>query len=131
MKQNLSTTADIKKLVDSFYRKVKSDEVIGPIFQDELNFKWDSHIPVMYRFWESILLGSQTYSGNPMLVHITLHQRTPLTESHFTRWLKLWQETVEDLFEGEKATEAVTRAKAIASLIQIKTKASETLDDLK
>lgn len=104
---------DIKTLVDSFYDKVKADTVIGPLFS---HVDWPHHLPVMYDFWSSMLLGDQTYRGNPLQKHLPL----PLQREHFERWLKLFTETVNENFEGDKAEEVKMRAQSIAGIFQVK-----------
>lgn len=104
---------DIKTLVDSFYDKVKADTVIGPLFS---HVDWPHHLPVMYDFWSSMLLGDQTYRGNPLQKHLSL----PLQREHFERWLKLFTETVNENFEGDKAEEVKMRAQSIAGIFQVK-----------
>lgn len=104
---------DVKKLVDTFYDKVKADELIGPLFS---HVDWPHHLPIMYNFWSSMLLGDQTYRGNPLQKHFPL----PLERVHFERWLKLFTETVDENFTGEKADEVKMRAQSIAGIFQIR-----------
>lgn len=104
---------DVKKLVDTFYDKVKADELIGPLFG---HVDWPHHLPIMYNFWSSMLLGDQTYRGNPLQKHLPL----PLERMHFERWLKLFTATVDENFAGEKADEVKMRAQSIAGIFQIR-----------
>ncbi len=120
MPKKLQTRRDIKCLVDKFYEQVVKDSLLGPIFNDVAKVDWDTHLPKMYNFWESILLGSSQYEGNPMEKHIQLSQKTPLSPAHFNRWLTLFYETVENNFEGEKAREAKIRAQSIAKIMEYK-----------
>ena len=120
MKHDIENTNDIKLLVDSFYEKVKSDDTIGHIFNDVAKVNWDEHLPRMYSFWESILLGKASFEGNPMVKHILLSKKTPMKEIHFERWLKLWAETLDANFTGSKKEEAKTRGKSIADLMLFK-----------
>ena len=124
MKKDITTRADIELLVDSFYKLVKKDEVIGYIFNDVVNLSWEKHIPVMYNFWDTILLGSNTYKGNPMQIHIDLDKKETLKPEHYERWVKLFTETIDSLFEGDKAEEAKTRAKNMMGLIAFKVEQS-------
>jgi hemoglobin len=87
LKPDINKSEDIRTLIDSFYDKVKSDEVIGYIFNDVAQVDWVRHLPRMYAFWEFLLLGKDTYQGNPMEVHQKLHQQIKLTEQHFDQWL--------------------------------------------
>src|SRR6478672_7192391 len=54
-------------------------------------------------FWETILLGTKTYSGGVFDVHAGLHAKVGLRPGHFERWLALWFGTVDELFAGERA----------------------------
>ncbi|MEP7269487.1 MAG: group III truncated hemoglobin [Saprospiraceae bacterium] len=120
MKSDIHTRKDIISLVDSFYYRVKTNPIIGPIFTDVVKLDFNLHLPIMYDFWSTVLLSEQSYSGNPMEVHLKLSTITPLYKTHFDEWLSLFIETVDDLFVGEKAEEAKYRAKNIAGLMQHK-----------
>lgn len=113
MKQDLSNRSQVELLVNKFYEKVRADEVLAPLFS---HVDWVKHLPVMYNFWGSLLLGEQNYRGNPFQPHAVL----PLQQKHFNQWLQLFIATVEENFEGEKALEAIQRASAIAGVWQHK-----------
>lgn len=112
--------SDIKWLVDEFYKKVIVDPAIGFIFNDVVKLSWEKHIPVMYSFWSSLLLGTSTYTGNPMVKHMELDKKVALTKVHFDRWLNLWDVTVNENFKGVNADEARTRARHIAGIMLFK-----------
>src|SRR5688572_5638817 len=120
MKVDISSSEDVKLLVDSFYNKVKLNPVIGFIFTDVAKVNWEHHLLKMYAFWESILLGGPPYGGNPMVPHIQLSKITPLTEKEFSTWLSLFNETMDELFEGPVANEGKARAANIAALMLYK-----------
>lgn len=119
-KYDIQSRADIERLVNQFYKKVISDEMIGVFFTEIVVLDWGKHIPVMYDFWETILLGKRTYKGNAMLKHIQLSRKQTLQTRHFERWLKHWETTVQECFCGEKAHEAIERAHQIGALMQTK-----------
>jgi hemoglobin len=110
---DITVRADIVKLVDSFYNKVKQDPLLEPVFR---HLDFDKHMPTMYNFWSSMLLGDQSYQGNPFQRHVHL----AIDAAHFTRWLELFTETVDQHFAGTKAGEAKDRARSIAALFQHK-----------
>lgn len=66
MKKDLYNREDVELLVDTFYDKVKANATIGYIFNDIAKVDWENHLPLMYSFWASILLGEHSFSGNPM-----------------------------------------------------------------
>lgn len=120
MKSDILTNSDIELLVNTFYEKVKKDDVIRHFFTEVVQVNWEQHLPVMYRFWENIIFHTGTYSGNPMEVHQKLHDKCPMQAAHFERWIQLFQQTVDELFEGEHAFRIKQRALSIATVMQIK-----------
>ena len=116
----LDNRAAIEQLVTNFYSKVKKDNLLGPIFNNAENFSWDTHLPIMFNFWETILLDKPKYRGNTIAKHIELHRRTPLNEQHFRRWKELFYETLDNEFEGPNVEKAHKKVEAIAGLMQYK-----------
>jgi len=120
MKKDISSIHDIKILVDAFYIKVREDEKIGPIFRDLAGFDWEKHLPVMYGFFENMLFYTGAYIGNPMQLHKHINRIFPLTAAHFTKWIELFNDTVDELFTGKIAEQAKQRIKSIAAVMQLK-----------
>jgi hemoglobin len=120
MKKDIESKADIPLLINTFYGKVRSNGVIGYIFNDVAKVDWELHLPIMYDFWESVLFHSGPYARNPMVVHKALHERHPLSGEHFKEWLRLFKETVDELFEGLNAELIKQRAQSIATVMQLK-----------
>ncbi len=107
---------DIKKLVDTFYDKVRSDKLIGPIFNERIQHRWPQHLEKMYTFWQTVLLGEHTYFGSPFPPHANL----PVSHQHFERWMELFTKTIDELFTGEKAKDAKWRAGKMAEMFESK-----------
>lgn len=101
---------DIRLLVDSFYGKVRVDQLIGGIFNGVIKDRWPEHLEKMYRFWQTVLLGEHTYYGSPF----PPHARLPVSQQHFDAWLKLWHATIDEHFSGIKAEEAKWRGDKMA-----------------
>ncbi len=123
---DIQSRMDIELLIATFYEKVKKDDIIGYIFNDIAKINWEHHIPIICDFWETLLLNATSYRKNAMAVHYTLNRKIPLEEKHFQRWLQLFFETVDELFTGDIATMAKTKAKSIAALMQFKMKQEST-----
>ncbi len=117
---DITNRTDIEKLIVSFYEKVKQDATIGFIFTDAVKINWATHIPVIVDFWESILLDNPLYTNNTMEAHFDINKKVPLQKEHFKSWVHLFTGTVDELFEGKTAALAKTRAKSIASVMQLK-----------
>ena len=120
MKKDIQSRADIEILVRNFYNKVTNDKRIGFIFSEVAKVNWEKHLPVMFDFWENILLKTGNYSGNPMPLHMALNEKVPLTKEHFDKWLQLFNETLNEHFEGDIARQASQKAQSIATIMQIK-----------
>lgn len=115
---DITSRADIERLVDTFYDRIRADDLLGPIFDEVARVDWAAHLPKMYAFWEAVLFGASGFKGNPLAAHRILAQRTPLTAREFDRWIVLFRETVDALFAGPMAVEAKQRAERIASVMQ-------------
>lgn len=107
---DISTIEDIKLLVDTFYGKVREDQLLSPIFNGVIQDRWPQHLEKMYRFWQTVLLQEHTYYGSPFPPHAGL----PVDQLHFNTWLGIWHQTLDALFEGEKANEAKWRGDKMA-----------------
>ena len=114
---DITTRADIERLVDTFYERVRADEVLAPIFDDVAHTDWARHLPKMYDFWDTVLFGSAAYHGQPLGVHAALSSRVALGEREFQRWLGVFMVTVDALFTGRVAEEAKLRAGRIAAVM--------------
>ena len=113
-KRTLDSPEAVRHLVDSFYEKVQADSLIGPVFTDVAQVDWAKHLPKMYAFWESIILGNNAYDGQPFRPHLIVNQTHTLTIDHFERWLQLFSETLAEQFTGETAEQVRQRATQIA-----------------
>jgi hemoglobin len=116
MSKEILNIEDIKILVDTFYSKVREDELLSGIFNEVIKENWPAHLEKMYRFWQTVLLEEHTYFGSPFLPHANL----PVQREHFERWLKLFFENIDAQFTGEKAKEAKWRAEKMANMFHFK-----------
>ncbi len=113
---DIKNIEDIILLVDNFYSKVNDDELLSPVFNELVKVNWDEHLPIMYNFWNAVLFDTNTYKGQPLTSHADL----PINKKHFERWLRLFKQTVDENFEGDKAVEAKEKADSIALIFQTK-----------
>jgi hemoglobin len=104
------TEDSIAEVVDTFYGRIRDDQLLGPIFADAIGTDWGPHLDKMKTFWSSVLLASRAYKGNPMITHLQLPR---LTRHHFERWLQLWRETVAALCSDELASLLIRKAQTI------------------
>ncbi|MBP8034130.1 MAG: group III truncated hemoglobin [Bacteroidia bacterium] len=116
MKQDIQTLDDIKLMVNTFYGRIQKNEVLGPIFEEKLDGRWEQHLEKMYRFWQTILFDEHTYSGAPFPPHANM----PIDESHFVIWVQNWTGIVDEFFTGPTAEEAKKRGTLMAAIFNSK-----------
>lgn len=109
---DILTTADVEVLVHAFYDHVRSDELLGPIFNEVIGDGWDKHLARMVAFWETVLLEKHSYTGRPFVPHANL----PVNQTHFDRWLQLFGKTLDEHFSGPVTDDARWRASKMAVL---------------
>ena len=113
-KVDIITEKDVELLVNTFYGKVREDDMLAGIFNSIIKDDWPAHLARMTDFWSTILLYTKKYRDDPMPKHLPL----PIGREHFERWLHLFNKTLDELFEGEIAENARKRAASIAMVMQ-------------
>ena len=116
MKKDIQDLNDIKLLVDTFYGKVRENPMLKDIFNTIIQDRWPEHLAKMYNFWQTVLLEEHTYYGSPFVPHAKL----PVDLEHFEKWLLLFNSTVDNLFEGEKAEKAKWQGQRMAEMFHSK-----------
>lgn len=115
MKTDILGEAEVKEMVDAFYGKIREDSLLGPVFNSMVD-DWSQHLPTMYSFWGSLLFRTGNYSGNPFAKHMALS----IQKEHFTQWLKLFNETLDENFSGPMTEQARAASQSIAHSFQIR-----------
>ncbi|WP_324720765.1 group III truncated hemoglobin [Salinimicrobium sp. HB62] len=115
MKNDIQNREDVFLLVSSFYIKVRANKKIGHFFNDRIE-DWPSHLEKLTDFWETNLFMVSKFRGNPMRAHkeVDRHFQNSIEQAHFGEWLNLWFQTIDELFEGERANIAKNRARNMA-----------------
>jgi hemoglobin len=109
--------AYISLLVDEFYRRIRAEETLGPIFEEAIGDRWDYHLPRMKSFWASVALNAGTYSGQPVPAHRRLAR---VKQPHFPSWLALFRQTLHDTAPTREAVDYfMERANRIAESLQL------------
>lgn len=115
--RDIETIDDIKLFVDSFYEKIQKDDLLAPVFALKIEANhWQPHLDKMYLFWKTVLFHEAAYKGSPYMKHHPL----PIHQEHFDRWVSLFNDNLDHLFEGELANEAKRRVKSMADLFSAK-----------
>lgn len=110
------TEEALGELVGRFYASVRRDPLLAPVFEPAIA-DWDEHLTMLQAFWSSIMLTSGRYKGRPLPAHVK--HGAAMTKERFERWLALWRETAEALFEREPAAALVEKAERIAESLQL------------
>src|SRR3954469_11799852 len=108
------TEAMIEQLVRGFYAKVRTDAVLGPIFEARIR-DWEPHLAQMCAFWSSVALMTGRYQGTPMAKHTPL----PVDSAHFDRWLELFEATARELCPPAAAAHFIDLARRIAASLEL------------
>ena len=116
MIQPALTEDDLKRVVDAFYARVRTDALLGPIFNGAIH-DWPGHLETLQAFWSSVMLTSGRYKGQPMVAHA--RHATQLTPATFERWLALWRETTEALLPAQPAAALQDKAARIAESLML------------
>lgn len=116
-KKEIRDISDIRLLVDTFYSRAENDELLSPIFANRFS-SHNSPLEPLYRYWGNALLELEKSAADE--IPFPKHQDLPLTHQHFDRWLSLFHQTVDDLFEGALAEKAKFRAIRMSEIFRYK-----------
>jgi hemoglobin len=103
----------IRRLVDRFYA---ADPHLGPVFERAIPGDWGPHLATMRNFWSSVMLTSGHYKGNPVAVHL---RTEGIASQLFARWLELFEETCNELFDDQVAEAFGAKAVRIAESLKL------------
>ena len=120
MKKDIQDRDDIARLVEAFYERLLSDLNISHFFTEDIISNLKAHLERISDFWVGIIFSESNYRGNPMIKHLELNKRLPMSEEHFMIWMQHWSDSVNHMFEGENAKTAISRAESIAALMLFK-----------
>ncbi|MCU1691962.1 MAG: hypothetical protein JWM64_1053 [Frankiales bacterium] len=107
---DITSPADLDRLLRHFYASAFADELLGHVFVDVVAMDLEAHLPAITAFWQKVLLGTGQYTGRPLAQHRAVHAQVPLTEAHFTRWLGLWRASLDTHFTGPVTERAYSHA---------------------
>lgn len=108
--------AFIGRLVREFYRRVRANDRLGPIFGGVIGEEWEPHLETMTNFWCSVILKDRSYSGRPVPAHLKLKQ---VREEDFDIWLAIFRQTTRDLCDAALAEIFIERAERIAQSLKL------------
>lgn len=118
--KEIENREDISKLVNTFYTKVRADETLESVFNSHLiEEKWPGHLMKMTDFWASGLFGTNSFKGEPIKAHIQVDKTVNfgITQEHFAQWIRLWFQTIDEMFEGSISQKAKDIARMMTTQI--------------
>ena len=106
----------IERVVHEFYDEIRSDDMLGPIFNSRIApERWPAHLANMVEFWSSVTLLTGSYKGKPVPAHMPLK----LDDDHYRRWLTLFARVTGRLCTPEGAGLFMERALRIADSLRM------------
>lgn len=118
MKASEINHQNIQTLMDVFYARVRKDKDLGPIFEGIIGVdsqSWEAHKEKIGRFWRQMLLGESVFDGQPLKKHLEL---PPFPREHFSVWLGLFSDTLDEIYTPEVAKSILMKAQMIAQRFQ-------------
>jgi hemoglobin len=110
------TDADLQRLVDAFYAKVRGDALLGPVFGAAVG-DWPEHLEKLGAFWSSVMRTTGRYKGSPMGAHLA--HAAAIRPEMFERWLALWRETAGEELAAADAAAVIEKAERIAESLKL------------
>lgn len=108
--------AMIRALVHEFYARVRTEPVLGPIFERAIGERWDAHLVKLCDFWSSVMLATGRFQGRPMQAH---NRRPDIQPEHFGRWLALFEATAVEVCPPDAAALFVERSRMIGRSLEM------------
>lgn len=110
------TDADLQRLVDAFYAKVRDDALLAPVFSAAVD-NWPEHLEKLGDFWSSVMRTTGRYKGSPMSAH--LRHAAAIRPEMFDQWLELWRETAMEELVPDAAAAVIGKAERIAGSLKL------------
>ena len=116
MKANSINKENITQLVHTFYPTILADPITAPFFIAKLGGDinsqiWQEHLKLLSNFWAMQALDDLTYTGSPLAPHFGLEG---LNKEAFERWLELFAQAVDKIYEPSAGEFFKERAQMIA-----------------
>lgn len=107
----------VRKVILSFYEKVRRDAVLGPVFAEAIGNDWDSHLERIILFWLTATRLGRGYDGrNFMPAHL---RNRSIRADQLSRWLELFRDTAAEQCSLEAASVLVDIAERMAETLEI------------
>jgi hemoglobin len=107
----------VRRVILSFYERVRRDDKLGPIFAEAIGANWDTHIERIISFWLTATRLERSYDGrNFMPAHL---RNRSIRADQLTHWLELFRETATEQCTTESASVLIDIAERMAETLKI------------
>ena len=107
----------VRRVVNEFYKKLRKDPDLGPVFEAVIGNDWDAHMERIHSFWVTATRLGKGYEGcNFMPAHL---KHSSIKAALLPRWLLLFTENANEICPPEGAAVLVDIAERMADLIRI------------
>jgi len=121
MKKDVESRADLQQILRDFYSRLLSDPKLRAYFKKfEDESILEDHLNDLVDFWDGALFYKGSYKKNVMDIHKKIDKERRLNSEHFKAWLSHFEEAVDKFHEGEYSETIKSRARSIATVMQIK-----------
>lgn len=107
----------LRRVIDEFYRRVRADAELGPVFNTIIGDRWGPHIEKIMSFWMTATRLGSGYPGRDFMPAHLGH--ASIRAEHLPQWLKLFRETCRDLCAPDVAAELTRIAGQMAENMAI------------
>jgi len=121
MKHDVETRDDLERILREFYTQLMSNRKLQPYFDKfREEHVLEHHLKDLTDFWEGALFYRGSYRKNVMEIHRKIDEGNKLKSDHFEAWLMNFEQAVDKFYDGQNAENMKTRARSIATVMEIK-----------
>lgn len=104
--ENLGGAEGIRNLVEAFYPRVQQNELLAPLFPEDIMPVVEKQFMFLSQFFGGPALFSEAY-GHPMMR--ARHLKFPITDRHADEWLKCMALALEEIGVEDSLREDVLK----------------------
>ena len=109
--------ASLRRVIDEFYRRVRADPELGPVFNAIIGDRWGPHTERIVSFWLMATRLRAGYRGRDFMPAHLRHDA--IRAEQLPQWLKLFRATCHDLCCPENAATLIRIAEQMAENMAI------------
>jgi hemoglobin len=113
---DITSKADIEKIVRRQYRQLLEDEFTSPVFS---HLDLEAHLPKIFTFWSFVLnidAENNPYRGSAFEPHVKLG----LTAEHFRLWLSYLHAAIGEHYSGPNAEKWIAKSNELGMMFMYK-----------